>query len=94
MPKSLQEIVMFTNEDEGLQDLFDRLLACSRTKQWVTMSEIRKQSRRDDPMDVDAFSKGKTKGKGKKGPVGLGKGDVKCWNCGRFGHYGRDCRGK
>ena len=46
MPKSLQEIVLSTNED--------------------------------DPMDVDAFSKGKTKGNGKKGFVGLGKGDVKC----------------
>ena len=27
MPKSLKETVMFTNEDEGVQELFDRLLA-------------------------------------------------------------------
>ena len=53
-------------------------------------------------MDLDALSKGKTKGKGKKGPSGSGKGnkdqnhmdDVKCWNSDRTGHYGPDCREK
>ena len=53
-------------------------------------------------MDVDALSKERTSGKGKKGPGGSGKGnkdqnlmnDVKCWNCDRTGHYGRDCREK
>ena len=58
MPKSPEEIVMFTNEDEGFQVLFDRLLAYSSTKQSVKMSEIKRQNRRDDPMDVDALSKG------------------------------------
>ena len=33
MPTSLEETVMFANEDEGFQELFDRLLACSSTKQ-------------------------------------------------------------
>ena len=33
MPKSLEETVMFANEDEGFQELFDRLLAHSSTKQ-------------------------------------------------------------
>ena len=33
MPKNLEETVMFANEDEGFQELFDRLLACSSTKQ-------------------------------------------------------------
>ena len=69
MPKSLEETVMFTNEDEGFQELFDRLLACSSTKQSVKMSEIK---RRDDPMDDDALGKGKRKGK--KGSSGSGKG--------------------
>ena len=32
MPKSLEETVMFTNKDEGFQELFDRLLAYSSTK--------------------------------------------------------------
>ena len=40
MPKSLDETVMFTNEDEGFQDLFDRLLAFSSTMQSVKMSEF------------------------------------------------------
>ena len=39
MPKNLEETVMFTNEDEGLQELFDSLVAASSTKQSVKMSE-------------------------------------------------------
>ena len=70
LPSNLEESVMFTNEDQGFQDLFDRLLAYSSTKQSVNMSDIRKQLRRDDAMNFDALSKRKTKGKGKKGPVG------------------------
>ena len=100
MLKCLEETVMFTNEDESFQELFDRLLAHSSTKQSVKMNEFRKQSWRDDPMDVHALSREKKKEKGKKGPGGSGKGnkdqnhmnDVKFWNCGRSGHYGRDCR--
>ena len=33
MPKSLEETVMFANEDEGFQELYDRLLAYSSAKQ-------------------------------------------------------------
>ena len=100
MPKSVEVTVMCTNEDEGFQELFDRLLASSRTKQSVKMSESKRQARRDDPMDVDALSKGKVKAKGKKGHFVSGKGNkslnhmsnVRCWICGRSGHCGRDCR--
>ena len=66
MPKSLEENVMFANEDEGFQELYDKLLAYSSTKQSIQMSE-NKTARKDDPMDVHASSKGKSKGKGKKG---------------------------
>ena len=52
--------------------MFDGLLAYSSTKQSVKMSEIKRQNRRDDPMDVDALSKGKRKGK--KGTSGSGNG--------------------
>ena len=45
MPKNLEETVMFTNEDEGFQELFDRLLAHSSTKQSVKMSESRRQNK-------------------------------------------------
>ena len=70
MPKSQEETVMFANEDEGFQELFDRLLvAYSSTKQSIKMSEIKRQYRRDDPMEVDALSKGKRKGK--KGSSGF-----------------------
>ena len=58
MPKSLEETVMFANEDGGFQELYDRLLACSRTKQSITMSESKKTTRKDDPMDVDALNNG------------------------------------
>ena len=57
VPRSLEETVMFENEDEGFQELYDRLLACSSTKQSITMSE-NKTTRKDEPMDVDALSKG------------------------------------
>ena len=49
---------MFANEDGGFQELYDRLLACSSTKQSIQMSESKKTTRKDDPMDVDALSKG------------------------------------
>ena len=66
MPKSLEETVMFTNEDEGFQELFDRLLAYSSTKQSIQMSESKRPTRKDDPMDVDALSKGSGKEKSKR----------------------------
>ena len=77
MPKSLEETVMFANEDEGFQGLYDRLLAHSSTKQSIQMSESKKSTKKDDPMDADALNKGagkgKSKGKGKKSK-GKGKG--------------------
>ena len=93
---------MFANEDEGFQELYDRLLAYSSTKQSTTMSESKKTTRKDDPMDVDALSKGKSKGKGKKGSSGKGRGckgqnntsNVVWWNCGKSGHCEKDCRQK
>ena len=68
MPKSLEESVMFANEDEGFQELYDRLLAYSSTKQSIQMSE-NKATRMYDPMDVDALSKGKSKGKARRGAI-------------------------
>ena len=58
MPMSLEETVMFANEDEGFQELYDRLLAYSSTKQSIQMSESKKSTKKDDPMDVDALNKG------------------------------------
>ena len=99
MPKSLEETVMFADEDEGFQELFDRLLAFNSTKQSINMSEIKRQIRRDDPMEVDALSKGKRKGKKGSSASGKEKGqnstwNVVCWNCGKSGHYEKDCRQK
>ena len=95
MPKSLEESVMFANEDEGFQELHDRLpLAYRSTKQSIQMSE-RKTTRKDDPMDVDALNKcsgkGKSKGKGKKVKGQNHMSNVRCWNCGKTGHYARHC---
>ena len=90
MPKSLEETVIFANEDEGFQELYDRLLAYSSMKQSIQMSE-NKTTR----MDVDALSKGsgkgKSKGKGKKGKGQNHMSNVRCWNCGKTGHYARNC---
>ena len=88
---------MCSPEDEDFQELHDRLLAYSSTNKYA---RARKQTRKDDPMDVDALSKGKSKEAGKKHSSGKGKGskgqtstsnDV-CWNCGKSGHYEKDCR--
>ena len=73
---------MFANEDEGFQELCDRLLAYSSTKQSITVSESKKTTRKDDPMEQRKV------GKGKKGSSGKGKGskgqnntsNVVCWN--------------
>ena len=50
---------------------------------------------KDDPMDVDALSKGSRKGKSKgKDKKGKGKNhmsNARCWNCGKTGHYARNC---
>ena len=55
MPKSLEETVMFANKDEGFEELYDRRLAYSSTKQSIQMSENKKSTKKDDPMDVDAL---------------------------------------
>ena len=63
-----------------------------------------KKERGPDDMDVGSFHKGKKGGKGKKGKggkdgKGKGGGDkdksgIVCWECGKKGHYGRDCWNK
>ena len=94
MPKSQEETVMLANENKGLQELHDRPLAYSSTKQSIQMSESKKTTRNDDPMNVDALSKGsgkgKSKGKGKKGESkGEGNGklnDAESSNWQKVGH--------
>ena len=51
------------------------------------MRESKETTKKDDPMDVDALSKGSSgKGKGSKGQNHMNK----CWNCGKTGHYARN----
>ena len=45
MPKGLEETVVFAKEDEGFQELYDRLLAYSSTKQSITMSESKETTK-------------------------------------------------
>ena len=54
-------------------------------------------------MDIGAFGKGKGKqGKGKQGQQGRdrckdkdkNKDSTECWNCGKRGHYSKDCWSK
>ena len=79
----------------GDEELYDRLLAYSSTKQSIQMGESKKTTRKDDPMDVGALSKGsgkgKSKGKGKKEKGQNHMSNVTCWNCGKKGHYARNC---
>ena len=64
---------MFAKEDEGFQEMCDRLLAKGSTKQSIQMSENKKATKQDNPVDVDALSNGKSKGKAKKGSSGKGR---------------------
>ena len=50
------------------------MLAYSSTKQSVMVSESKRQTSRDDPMDVDALSKGKSKREMQERPCWLRKG--------------------
>ena len=78
--------------------MYGRLLAYSGTQQSIRMIESEETTEKDDPIDVDALSKGKWK----KGSSGKGKGskgqnntnNVVCWYCGHHGHYEKDCRQK
>ena len=72
MPKSLEESVMFANDVSRI--CTTDWLAYGSTQQSIRMSERKETTEKDDPMDVDALSKGKSKGKGKKGSSGKGKG--------------------
>ena len=54
---------MFANEDEGFEELYDRLLAYSSTEQSIQLCEKKRSTKKDDPMDVDALDKGAGKGK-------------------------------
>ena len=99
MPKSLEESVMFANEDEG-SCTTDCLPTAARSSQ--SEGESKETTKKDDPMDVDALGKGNSKGKGKKGSSGKGKGskgqnnthNVVCWYCGQYGHHEKVCRQK
>ena len=62
---------------------------------WPTVA----RNRRDDPMEVDALSRGKRKGKKCSSGFGKEKGqnsmwNVVCWNCGKSGHCEKDCKQK
>ena len=59
------------------------------------------KTKNPDDMDIGSYQKGKKgKGKGKVGKGGKGgkggadKSQVVCWECGKKGHYGRDCYSK
>ena len=48
------------------------------------MSESKRPTRKDDPTDVDALTKGKSKEKGKKDKDQNHMSNVKRWNCGKY----------
>ena len=94
MPKNLEETVMFANEDEGFQELYDRLLPYSSTKQSIQTIESKKPTRKDNPMDVDALSKENRREKARREKGQNHMSYVVCWNCGKSGHHEKDCRQK
>ena len=87
MPKSLEEKCYVRPRERGLPGVVRQTAGYSGTKKSITMSE-NKTARKDDPMDVDALSKGKSKGKGKKEKGQNHMSNAVCWNCGKTGVTG------
>ena len=93
---------MFTNEDEGFQALFHRLLAYKSKKQPVKMNESKRQTRTlsdgcgcADKRNVERKKRQQMSCWLRKGNKGQNQvSDVHCWNCGKSGHSASDCRKK
>jgi hypothetical protein len=92
-------IVLNSLEEGSLRDHLvmnsSRLETWSAFKEEVTnIKRAQSSSGGIDPnaMDIGAFNKGNGKGGKGKGKKGSGKGGS-CHNCGKPGHYAKDCRG-
>ena len=78
MPKALEETVMFKAEDFGSFDaLYDRLIAYAGTKHSMSLG--------------DSTARPQTVNKDLGTVAGNTKDHIQCWECGEYGHYGRDC---
>jgi hypothetical protein len=66
----------------------------------VSVDRKSTKTKNPDDMDIGSYQKGKKgkgkgKGDGKKGGKGSAdKSTIVCWECGKKGHYGRDCYAK
>ena len=85
MPKSLEETVMFKQEDyDSFETLFDKLVSYASTKHSLRLSDQPQGAKKDpNAMDVGGLT---------GSPGGAARKDnIQCWVCYERGHMGKDC---
>ena len=106
-PKSLEDAVKLANQRESLEEAQKQLhrsshkpetllieeAPCNQSSITSTKDDFRELSRQIQRLSVEV-EKLQMRGEHQRLQAGRKQSPVVCWNCGRQGHYRRDCRSK